>query len=191
MARHGLSDLPALLRRALDRLPGGHRRDVGAGYTMAGAALVAAVVAGAGVTVYSGVMAAVLVGSVAPGAPLTPGRAASGVVVSLLTVTLLAVVVVVPAASLAGAAVWRVVRSMPLAGLLGGLLTTLGTYVVGGVLAGGAVVAVSVVDSPAAVPGPTSVGALLVVFGVVVLYTCWVALPVGAVTGVLYERSRG
>ena len=150
------------------RLPGAERPDIGAGYAGASAALLAAIT-------WMVVLAALTAVGVAEGFPGTGFLA------------LYAIPLVVPVAFVAGVLVWRVLPpETPHFGAIAGLLGTLSTYagsvlvlaVVFPVLLGG-------VFDPAVVLGVR----VAVAYGLVGLaLTFWVALPVGTISGAIYER---
>jgi len=162
----------SVFRRIRERLPGADRRDLGAGY----AAAVAAVCV---VLLFSLVMVVSV--------PLGVGDPA------LSLVALTATPLVVPAAFLSTVAVWRVFpMTGRFGGLLGGLLATVVTYLVS--LAGLYLLVVALAFGS----GPASTGTLLAEAGGFValvgfaafLWTFWLTIPIGCLGGAAYERTR-
>lgn len=155
------------------RLPGASRPAVGAGYAVATAALAAAVA----FIVLTGVKALLFGGSIT----VTGGLWYFG---------LLAIPLVVPVAFVGGAVAWRLVpESISYRGSLAGLLATVLTYVVATLL----VVALPLVNfliasDPSRLARASVESALLI--GIVgFLYTFWLTLPIGAVSGWIHERE--
>lgn len=110
--------------------------------------------------------------------------AAIGLVQGIIGIT----VVVAPLAFVVGVAVWRVVpESQRFGGAIGGLLTTVLVYLVPGVVGVGVAVVAAL-----ATGGPLleSLGSGAAVLAVAFLATAWAALPLGVLSGTLYERSR-
>ncbi len=158
--------------RIRERLPGADRRDVGAGYAGAMAALAVALL-------FSLVMVL--------SAPLGLGDPA------LSLVALSAVPLIVPAAFVSALAVWRVLpEGGRFGGLLGGLLATVVTYLVS--LVGLYLLVVTLAFGS----GPASTGTLLTEAGWFVAlvglaafaWTFWLTIPIGCLGGAAYERTR-
>ena len=160
----------ACTRYGPGRLPGADRRDIGAGYAAASAALAASFL----------FAAAAIAGE-------TVGLLSSNDGVVWFAFAGLAVPVVVPVAFVAGVVVWRLLPSeIPFFGPVAGLLGTLGTYL-GSLLAIALILAASAALDLSG-GGPASAAAFS--FGVVYigfLNTWWVAFPVGAVSGAVYS----
>ena len=154
------------------RLPGASRPAVGAGYAVATAALAAAVA----FIVVSGIRTLLVFGSLT----ITGGVWYFG---------LLAIPLVVPAAFIGGAVAWRLFpESMSYRGSLAGLLATVLTYVVATLLTVAILLVIFLIDSgPEPVRGSVVVGLLYGGFGFI--YTFWLTLPIGAVSGWIHERA--
>jgi hypothetical protein len=154
------------------RLPGASRPAVGAGYAVATAALAAAVA----FILVTGIRTLLVFGSLT----ITGGLWYFG---------LLAVPLVVPAAFVGGVVAWRLLpESMSYRGPLAGLLATVLTYVVATLLTVATLLVIFLIDSgPEPVRGSVVVGLLYGGFGFV--YTFWLTLPIGAVSGWIHERA--
>lgn len=153
------------------RLPGADRPDVGAGYAGGTAALGV-------VTLF------VLVTSLLAilGSPFGFGSS------TLAVLSLYAVPVVVPVAFVAAVAVWRVLPTeIPYFGAVAGVIATLVTYV-GSVVVVAALATVLAATSASDASTGTGVGFALVVGFAAFLWTFWLALPAGMVSGMVYER---
>jgi hypothetical protein len=157
------------------RLPGASRPAIGAGYAVATAALAAAVA----FVILTGVQTRLF------GGPFT-------VTGGLTYFGLLAIPLVVPAAFIGGAVAWRLLpESMSYRGPLAGLLATVLTYVVATLL----VFAFYTVSNLAVQPEMSVQDILaLGVYGLAVglfgfVYTFWLTLPIGAVSGWIHERA--
>ncbi|WP_331234768.1 hypothetical protein [Natronorarus salvus] len=160
------------LGTAREQLPRADRRDVGAGYAGAGAALCVSVLFALAMTLADRVGV---------------GDAA------LALVALTALPLVVPAAFLSCLLVWRLVPGEgTYVGLFGGLLATLGTYLVS--LAALYVFVLAVAFGSGSDPlGVVLTDAWWFVSLVGVasfLWTCWLTVPVGCLGGAAYERAR-
>ena len=157
------------------RLPGADNRAVGAGYAFATAALLASVA----FVALNGV--AMLVAAGPGGLQVYPG--------GLLYFGLRAPLFVVPAAFAAGALAWRFVpRDLPYYGPVSGVVATVLTYVGAAVLVAVAILG-DMLFSPTVFEPVTAVfvGALFGGFGFV--YTFWITLPIGALSGYIHERT--
>jgi len=154
------------------RLPGASRPAIGAGYAIATAALAAAVA----FIVVSGIRTLLVFGSLR----ITGGLWYFG---------LLAIPLVVPAAFIGGAVAWRLLpESMSYRGFLAGLLATVLTYVVGTLLTVATLLVVFLIDSGSEpVRGSVVVGLAYGGFGFI--YTFWLTLPIGAVSGWIHEQA--
>lgn len=159
------------------RLPRADRPAIGAGYAMATAALAAAVA----FVVLSGVQILVAAG---------PERLGLSADSGLLYFGLRALPFVIPAAFAAGGLAWRLVpRDIPYAGPVSGLVATLLTYVCATTLVAVAIFG-DMLLSPMTIFEPGTavfVAALFGGFGFV--YTFWITLPVGALSGYVHERA--
>jgi hypothetical protein len=166
--------------RYLRRLPRGSDRSVGAGYAMALAATAATVLYFV-VQALGTVTRPVSIGPGSPGPVL--GVDAAAVVLG----TAGAAGVVGPVAFVAGVVSWRVVpERVPYSGGLSGVLATILVYLgvcVGAVVGSALFAALTGETVASAVVSPVLVVAFVFVF------TCWLTLPVGLLTGMLYERS--
>jgi hypothetical protein len=150
------------------RLPGASRPAVGAGYAVATAALAAAVA----FVVLTEVETLLFGGPIAVTGELT-------------YYGLLAIPLVVPAAFVGGTVAWRLVpESMSYRGPLAGLFATLLTHVVATLV----VVAVLIVTNPfESVLRSGQFGLVVGFFGF--LFTFWLTLPIGALSGWIHERA--
>jgi hypothetical protein len=179
------------LTQYLDSLPKSDRPDIGAGYAMAAAATVAAVVFGIVQGLLSGVGAAAIVisgGGVTN--PLVVGVFAVAAVASWLTAAGGSLAVVIPGGLVGGVVVWRFVpESLRVGGLVGGLLSTLVGYVVSCALLLPVGVAYSIIVDPSVAQAADLVLEITLLLGFISLYTSWATVPVGVLTGYLYERS--
>jgi len=155
------------------RLPGASRPAVGAGYAVATAALAAAVA----FVVLTGIQTLLFGGPIAVTGELT-------------YVGLLAIPLVVPAAFAGGAVAWRLLpESISYRGPLAGLLAMVLTYVVATLLiVAPPLVAFLIASDPSRLARASVESALLI--GIVgFLYTFWLTLPIGAVSGWIHERA--
>jgi len=166
----------AWMRYGPGRLPGADRRNLGAGYACASAALLSA----------AAFACLALAASALPG-----GGENNAFGIGLLAAA--ATPFVVPSAFVLGWFAWRYLPAgTPFFGPVAGALTALLTYPVASVL-----VSVALVVGPGdtgwvSLEG-TLVGSLTVglFFGTVALFlTFWLTLPLGAAAGYLYERAR-
>ncbi|RQG98460.1 hypothetical protein EA472_17745 [Natrarchaeobius oligotrophus] len=155
------------------RLPGADRRTIGAGYAGASAAL--------GFALAFAVAMVVLPALGVTSDLVHPFWGASALV---------ALPFVVPTAFAASALVWRVLpASGTAAGLVGGLLATLLTYL-------GSLVLVFLVAIPLAWSSGTgtvlteATGLVVLVGFFAAVLTAWLTIPVGCVCGAVYERAR-
>ena len=170
--------------RHIDRLPRGADPAVGAGYSMAAAATAATLGCYALYTLVSISLVGLLGGgSVATNVPGVVGG------MGLYAVGTLALVV--PGAFLAGLLVWRYAPER-FRGAVGGLLATLGTYLVTSAVVGLALATYAVLAAPPGYFGGLVQSVLIYLFMllVAVAYTFWAAVPAGVAAGWLYERSR-
>lgn len=161
------------------RLPGADRTDIGAGYAGATAALGLAVAYALGMATLH-----------ALGGPVWFGHAFWAIS------ALLAVPIVVATAFVAGTVVWRVLPDPDTVlafGAVAGLLATIATYA----LSLAAVFVLFVVGQSLGVFGTGTepllleAGVLTATVGVVAIgLTGWLALPLGCLSGVIYERAR-
>lgn len=179
------------LTQYLDSLPNSDRPDIGAGYAMAAAAVVAAVGFGIVQGVLSGVgLAAIFVSGGGYTNPLVIGGVAVVAASSWLMASGVSLAVVIPGGFVGGFVVWRFVpESLRLGGLVGGLLSTLVGYAVSCGLLLPFVVLYTIAVDPSVTTAAESVVELAVLLGFIALYTSWTTVPVGVVTGYLYERS--
>jgi hypothetical protein len=149
------------------RLPGASRPAVGAGYTVATAALAAAVA----FVVLTGVEWLLFGGQLTGSGELTYGGLA-------------AIPFVVPAAFAGGAVAWRLLpESVSYRGPVAGVLATVLTYVGATLLFGLSFFALNPSRPSAAVV----VSLLGGIFGF--FLTFWLTLPIGAVSGWIHERA--
>ena len=156
------------------RLPGADNRAVGAGYAFATAALLASVAFVALIGV------AMLVAAGPGGLQVSPG--------SLLYFGLRAPLFVVPAPA-AGALAWRLVpRDLPYYGPVSGLVATVLTYVGAAVLVAVAILG-DMLFSPTVFEPVTAVFVAALYAGFGFVYTFWITLPVGALSGYIHERA--
>lgn len=169
--------------RNLDRLPRGGDRDIGAGYAMAMAAAGSAFVYWllAAVSILFIVVALAANGSSSPASmvPFLVGGTVGLIQGAVISAAFFAVI-----AFGTGVVAWRLVpASRRYSGAIGGLLATLLAYLVLAVLlVGGAVVTGGAVAE--------SVGGIVAVVGFGFVLTSWITLPLGVLSGTLYERSR-
>ncbi len=169
--------------RHIDRLPRGGDRAVGAGYAMAVAATAATLGCYALYTLLTLVVTGLLGGATVAALPGVAGGMARTAGVTLL--------LVVPSAFLAGVLVWRHVPERFL-GAVGGLLATVGTYLIAAVVVGLGLAAYAVLAAPPGYFGSPLEAVFIYLFMLLfaVLYTVWAAAPAGVAAGWLYERSR-
>ena len=174
--------LPARIGRLCEhygpgRLPGAQDRSIGAGYAFATAALAASLL----FIVVIGAQQLSVVGVDALASPAEGGLVYFG---------LLAVPFVVPTAFFAGAVAWRLVpEAWSYHGPLTGLVATLLTYVGATALVGAYALATMVLE-PATLVDPLGAVVIAVLFGGFgFVYTSWLALPLGAVSGWIHERA--
>ena len=159
------------------RLPGAEARAVGAGYAMATAALSAATLF---VLVTGGF-------ALLAGGPGPQGSTSD----FLVFYGLWAVPIVVPAAFLAGAIVWRTLpEKTPYYGPVAGLLATALTYVVATGLLAVLVIGVTPVlyGDPLDVTGYGPFAGFIGAIGFI--YTFWLTLPLGTVSGDIHDQAR-
>jgi len=158
---------------------------------MAAAAVVAAVVFGTVVGIISGVSAGALFFSVGEQTnPLVIGGVAVMAVVSWLTAAGASLAVVIPGGFVGGVVVWRFVpQSVRAGGLVGGLLSTLVGYAVCWALLLPLGSFSSIIVDPSIATAAGSVLEVALLLGFISMYTSWATLPVGVLTGSLYERS--
>jgi hypothetical protein len=160
------------------RLPRAENRTIGAGYAVATAALSAA-------TLFVVVMGGYGVLTTMLGVETFRNAGTA-----LALYGLAAIPIVVPAAFLAGGLVWRKLpEGTPYYGPVAGVLATALTYVFAL-----AIVAVVVFTYMLLYPGwpvdPAGAGILAGLVGLVgFTYTCWLTLPLGAVSGYVHERA--
>ena len=175
----------------LDPLPKSDRPDIGAGYAMAAAAAVAAVVFGTVVGIISGVGVGALFFSVGEYTnPLVVGGVAVAAAVSWLTAAGTSLGIVVPGGFVGGVVVWRFVpESLRLRGFVGGLLSTLVGYAVCWALLLPLGVCFTLAVDPSVATATSSALELGLLLGFVSVCTSWATLPAGLLTGYLYERS--
>ena len=102
---------------------------------------------------------------------------------------LLAIPLFVPAAFVGGAVAWRLLfESMSYRGPLAGLLATVLTYVVATLLTVAMLLIIFLLDgAPEPVGGSVVVGLLYGGFGFI--YTFWLTLPIGAISGWIHKRA--
>ena len=97
---------------------------------------------------------------------------------------------VIPGGFVGGVVVWRFVpQSVRAGGLVGGLLSTLVGSTVCCALLLPLGVGLSVIVDPSLATATGSVVEIALLLGFISLYTSWAAVPVGVLTGYLYERS--
>ena len=185
------SRIETWLTQCLDSLPKSDRPDIGAGYTMAAAAVVAAVVFGTIQGIISGLgTAALFVGVGEQTNPLVTGGVAVMAVVSWLMAAGVSLAVVVPSGFVGGVVVWRFVpQSVRVGGLVGGLLSTLVGYAVCWALLLPLGSFSGIIVDPSMATAAGSVLEFGLLLGFVSMYTSWATLPIGVLTGYLYERS--
>lgn len=162
------------------RLPRAERRDIGAGYAGASAAFAIAVVY-----------------ALATAATYRLGVASDFVHPFWSASALVAVPFVVPAAFVVGTAVWRYLPDrIPCFGAVAGLLATALTYALSLAFVFVAVLAVVLVTESGTGIETTAelltvTGATTVTVGVFALVlTAWLTVPVGCLSGAIYERAR-
>ncbi|MFP8954329.1 hypothetical protein ACLI4Z_15380 [Natrialbaceae archaeon A-arb3/5] len=157
------------------RLPRADRRNVGAGYAAAAAALVVSV------AFALGMFGLTLLGLSSN--TINPFWGASALV---------SLPLVVPAAFVAGVLVWRLLPDgVPYFGAVAGVLATVATYL-------GALAVVSLAVLAARLAWWTGTGGVLTDVGGAVafvaifagLFTAWLTIPVGCLGGAIYERAR-
>ena len=158
---------------------------------MVAAAVVAAVVFGTVVGIISGVSVGALFFSVGEQTnPLVIGGVAVMAVVSWLTAAGVSLAVVIPGGFVGGVVVWRFVpQSVRAGGLVGGLLSTLVGYAVCWALLLPLGSFSGIIVAPLMATAAGSVLEVALLLGSVSMYTSWATLPVGVLTGSLYERS--
>lgn len=155
------------------RLPGAHRPAVGTGYALATAALTAALA----FLAVTGVPRLLFGGPVA----VTGGLVYFG---------LLAIPLVVPAAFVGGVAAERLLpTTTPYRGPVVGLVATLLTYVVATALIPLLMVASTIPEPNTFITVGNAVGVSLLFGAFGFVYTFWVTLPVGAVSGWVHDRA--
>ncbi|RQG97683.1 hypothetical protein [Natrarchaeobius chitinivorans] len=161
------------------RLPRANRRDVGAGYAGAAAALAIALTFALGMVVLYQL----------------------GVSHDLIhpfwgMSALVSLPFVVPTAFLVGTAVWRYLPArIPYFGAVAGVVTTVLTYVISLVLVFFALLAIVATSSGTGIE--TTAELLEVAAGLTLLIgifatvmTTWLTIPIGCLSGVIYERAR-
>lgn len=158
------------------RLPYADRREIGAGYAMATTAAVAAVM--------------FVLAMVIPGLPeVMPVDLA-------VSFGVIAFPIVIPSAFVSGVAVWRLATpNLSRYGPVAGLATAGLTYLVGTLGVG---VLLLIVYLPGFLSGLWTVGEFLTIVGSVgpiygiyaFIFTFWLTLPLGALGGFIYERTR-
>ena len=162
------------------RLPYADRRDIGAGYAMATTAAVATVT-------FVFVMQL-------PGLPEVLPTGDDAVYVGSI-----ALPIVVLSAFVAGVIAWRsATPELSRLGPVAGLAATGLTYLIGTLVVGAVLVILSVIQDPSQLRTLSTAGELLVgmsyfapTVGVVAfLFTFWLTLPLGALGGSIYERTR-
>ena len=158
----------------LGKLPFGDQRDIGAGYTMAAAAVLATTVA-----VLSARLLDVLFG---PHSIWAMGF-----------VGVLGLPVVVPAAFVAGIITWRYLLStLRLSGVGAGVVATGLTYVFATTIAAMVLMIEFLWTNPTTMPTDLPFVFLYFWFsigGVALVVMAWITVPVGALSGVIYERG--
>lgn len=181
MARPSVAVLSAWFGTLIDRFPYGQRPAVGAGYAMTVAAVAGGVLAGGMLAVWDALTAAL------PGAGsfVATFTQDSGTVLVAAVMTLF---VAAPSAFALGIVVWWLLpASQSYRGVLGGFLTTVGTYVV---TCG--VFALLLLLSEPSDPLLTA-ASFVALLGILFLFlfggTCVATVPVGVFAGYLYERS--
>lgn len=153
------------------RLPGADGRVLGAGYALASTALLVAAL------------------FVVPSFLLAVLDIAVGFSTAYLAFGVVAVPLVTVSGFCSGLLVWRFLPDeSPLYGGIGGLVATGLTYVVSTILLLVVVLLVAYGDWYFSVAGAVATTLLIAAFGT--LLTVWVALPVGAAGGYLYESVR-
>jgi len=168
--------------RQLDQLPGGDSRAIGAGYTMAITAVVVAALymLVAGISILLIVLTVVSAGGEIPIAFL--GFGTIGLAQGVVSLS----VIVAPLLFCTGIAAWRFVPpTQRYGGIIGGLLAMGLAYLVAGVaMSVLAIVSAVVIDLQLGRSLISAIGVVAVAFA----GTAWIAFPVVAVTGTLYER---
>lgn len=164
------------------RLPYADRREIGAGYAMATTAAVA--------TVMFVLVTFVLV-------TVVPGLSDVSLVDPVVRFGVIAFPIVIPSAFVSGVVVvWRLATpNLPRYGSVAGAATTGLTYLVGTLVVG---VFLLIAYLPILLRGLSTVGEILTlvapappVYGIFAfLYTFWLTLPLGALGGAIYERTR-
>jgi hypothetical protein len=174
------------------RLPYADRREIGAGYAMATTAAVAAVTFVL-VGQIPGVSEATTIG------PFWFGYLGIPAGIAAVQVAAAAIPVVVPSAFVSGVVVWRVVSSeRSRFGPVAGVAATGLTYPIGSLGVAGVVVIPSVLQDLGQLGLLSLVTKLLagtvyvaLFVGIpVFVFTFWLALPLGALGGSIYERTR-
>jgi len=162
------------------RLPYADRREIGAGYAMATTAAVAAAVA----------TVTFVLATVVPGLPeVMPVDLA-------VRFGVIAFPIVIPSAFVSGVVVWRLATpNLSRYGPVAGLATTGLTYLVGTLVVS---VLALMLYVPVFLGGSLTVGQILGIAGLVgpvygsfaFMFTFWLTLPLGALGGSIYERTR-
>ena len=174
------------------RLPYADRREIGAGYAMATTAVVAAV-------------AFVLAGQI-PGlseattiGPFWFGYVGIPEGIAAVQTAAVAIPVVVPSAFVSGVLAWQAATpDLSRFGPTAGLVATGVTYPIGSLAVGVVVTLPSVLQDPGQLRLLSAVAALLAGIAYVglfagigvFLFTFWLTLPLGALGGSIYERTR-
>jgi len=160
------------------RLPLADRKDIGAGYAMATAAVVATLIA-----VLTGSVLDRIFGPTSFWAVLFYGT--------------FAFPLVVPMAFLSGVGAWRYLpASLPRFGIVAGVVATGLTYLVGTLVASGAISLYALWASPSPTGSPLAdlLGGVyfysFYIGAVAIVSTVWLTLPLGALGGSIYERAR-
>lgn len=165
----------------LRRLPRGTDRTIGAGYAMATAAVVAAMC-------YFGVQAVLILLLVVSIDVGSAGLFLLALPVGMLSGAVSTAAFVAPFAFVAGVAAWRLVPSRyRYAGALSGLLAPLVVYLLAAAIGIPAAVVVAVLVGDPLGPSLVSVGGIV---AIAFAATCWLTLPLGVLSGMLYERAR-
>ena len=173
--------------RYIARLPRGTGRNIGGGYAMAMAA------AGAPACYYLvvGVAIAVIGVQLAAAGDTVPVAFLVMAPVGLAMGTLQTAVFVAVPAFVCGVVAFRFVPAdWRFAGPLAGLVATVLTYLVGGVLLAGVFLPLALLGGPTPSSVLEAAGSVLAILGVAFLATSWAALPLGAGAGALYDRAR-
>jgi hypothetical protein len=173
--------IPARLCRRFGpgRLPGAENRAIGRGYAVATAALSAAVL-----------FVLLACGSVLL-TTVSEFQFSSGNLGSFFALYgLAAIPFVVPAAFLAGAIVWRTLpEGTRYFGPVAGVLATALTYVIGLAILAVVIVGYLAVATGAAFDIVGAAGLTGLIGAVAFVSTCWLTLPLGAVSGYIHERA--